>query len=152
VSNTRVWVEQVLATLGAVMQPGDVLAVITSELKFPAAPYVEAQRTFLSSALVGLATTANATLLLLGDFPSLPRNPHSQCRDAASSTQCNAPRDEAVQFCRRGVCPPDYVALHANIDAMLAGVAAQHSPVVRYLPTDWMYDRTQPVPHHAHEA
>ena len=51
------------------------------------------------------------------------------------------PRANAVQWCYRNSCRNTSHALHASMDAMFAGVAANHPSVVSSIPSSWLWDK-----------
>ena len=67
-SGAPAWIAAVKATLDAQLQPGDIVAIVTAEWKFPHLLYVEAQRAFLRDAAAQFAMRG-AQLLLIADVP-----------------------------------------------------------------------------------
>jgi hypothetical protein len=139
-SGAPAWTAGVLASLEAQMVPGDVLAIVTAEWKFPHTDYIDTQEAFLRT-VAQMVQRTSTKLLLVADVPYIQERGEN-CLTPATVANCETNRSEAVWYNwplhRRRA---NAMALHLAVDAMHARIAAEYSSVVSYLPPSWMFDR-----------
>ena len=140
-THTAVYVERLLGALRMSLQPGDVVTLVTSELRMPHTSFVQAQTEFLR----GIASTVNglgAHLMLIADVPKLVGYPGQEgdcplpdVNDAHMYGKCTTAVADAIHYTR---------ALHAQVDGAFAALAAevqQGGGAMTYIDAAWMYGK-----------
>lgn len=129
-SDTATYVSTAWEALQAHLRAGDVLAVVTSELRMPHADFISTQIEFLR-AVNELVAARSAQLLLLADVPKLPQEGRL-CRTPTTADDCVTPIQTATFY---------HLELHQATDAAYAAFAREKSDSVVYLDAAWMYAR-----------
>jgi len=138
-AESAAWAAGVRAILDGVLRPGDVVAVSTTETKFPHTYYVSAQRALLAEVARNMSARG-ATLLLVADPPNI-KDRGRRCVTPETFGDCVTPRSQAAWYTLEKANPQENGwQLHEEIDQMLASLAAEHS-AVEYLDSAWVWDK-----------